>query len=412
MSEPAVSVVIATYNWSSVLRYALRSVLAQTFQDFEVLVVGDACTDDSAEVVRSFDDPRVRWHNLPENSGTQSGPNNYGVRHARAPWIAYHGHDDLWHPRHLESLVEASRRAEADVWFALAVLIDPDGRRRLSGLHPGERYGEGDVVVPSSMMHRRSIFDEVGPWRGYQEVVEPPDAEWQQRAWRKGKRFAGTGRLTVFKFPASMRRDSYRLRESHEQAAFWRRLESGGGVVEEELVEVLRGALAQPDFRFRAPLQFAHAPLGWTNLLARSVRGLEPEMAPMQPLPESVTAGDLPLRISGAPASVTAGDRLALDVAIANLSAYPLTSHLPHPVHLAYRWLDAGGAVVVADGLRSVLDPQLLPGEERAYRCAVQVPETRGDHVLRVALVQEGVRWFDGPSEQGDRDLPVTVLAR
>src|SRR5689334_22011953 len=49
--EPLVSVIIATYNWSSVLRLAVHSVLWQTHQDFEILVVGDGCTDDSEAVV-------------------------------------------------------------------------------------------------------------------------------------------------------------------------------------------------------------------------------------------------------------------------------------------------------------------------------------------------------------------------
>ena len=53
---PAVTVVVATYNRSRVLRHAVASVVASTFRDWELLVVGDACTDDSGEVVRSFAD--------------------------------------------------------------------------------------------------------------------------------------------------------------------------------------------------------------------------------------------------------------------------------------------------------------------------------------------------------------------
>jgi len=85
--EPLVSVVVATYNWSSVLRYALLSAQNQTFRNFEVLVIGDGCIDDSAEVVESLGDPRFRWENLPVNSGHQSTPNNRGIELARGEWV-------------------------------------------------------------------------------------------------------------------------------------------------------------------------------------------------------------------------------------------------------------------------------------------------------------------------------------
>src|SRR3954453_5561675 len=101
---PRVTIITATYNYSSVLRYAIKSALEQTFQDFEHWIIGDGCTDDSDEVVRSFNDPRLHWHNLPENVGSQFAPNNKGLELARGEYIAYLGHDDIWHPSHLAKL--------------------------------------------------------------------------------------------------------------------------------------------------------------------------------------------------------------------------------------------------------------------------------------------------------------------
>src|SRR5947207_7975428 len=80
---PRVTVIMATYNWSSVLPYSIGSALRQSFTDFELLVVGDGCTDDSEQVVTAIGDPRVRWINLSSNSGHQSAPNNEGLRQAR-----------------------------------------------------------------------------------------------------------------------------------------------------------------------------------------------------------------------------------------------------------------------------------------------------------------------------------------
>src|SRR3954462_12730972 len=124
---PLVSVIIATYNWSSVLRYALLSAQSQTFTDFEVLVIGDGCTDDSADLVASFADSRFRWENLPTNHGHQSAPNNRGLELARGEWIAYLGHDDLWMPNHLELLLRKLNEPRADVGFSLAMLVGAPG---------------------------------------------------------------------------------------------------------------------------------------------------------------------------------------------------------------------------------------------------------------------------------------------
>jgi glycosyltransferase involved in cell wall biosynthesis len=78
--SPVVSVIMATYNRSNVLCYAIESVLWQTFKEWELWIVGDACTDDTATVVASFKDKRIHFVNLPVNTGEQSGPNNEGVK--------------------------------------------------------------------------------------------------------------------------------------------------------------------------------------------------------------------------------------------------------------------------------------------------------------------------------------------
>ncbi len=97
-SAPSVTVIVPTFNSSATLRLALQSVLNQEFQDFEVWVVGDGCTDDSAQVALSFNDNRINWINLAQNSGSPAAPNNEGLRRARGRYIAYLGHDDLWFP--------------------------------------------------------------------------------------------------------------------------------------------------------------------------------------------------------------------------------------------------------------------------------------------------------------------------
>ena len=214
---PLVSVVTATYNWSEVLRWAIHSVRAQQYPRWEMIVVGDACTDDSAEVVKSFGDPRIRWHNRETNSGSQSIPNNDGIAMARGELVAYLGQDDLWSRDHLVRLVATQRRAHAEVTFALSEVLGPPGSqmRNIVGLFA--RGYQGRHLPPSAVLHRRELAERIGGWRDYREIEQPPDAEFLARAFEAGAVFACTGALTCFKLPSAMRRNSYLERPSHEQ---------------------------------------------------------------------------------------------------------------------------------------------------------------------------------------------------
>jgi glycosyltransferase involved in cell wall biosynthesis len=220
-ASPRVTVIIPTYNWSSVLPYSVGSALGQTFRDLEVLVVGDGCTDDSEAVVEAIHDPRLRWMNLPGNTGHQSDPNNEGLRQARGELIAYLGHDDLWLPHHLALLVGALSGG-ADLVHSITELVHPDGN--VQAYPTRFEFRPGMNIAPSSLVHRRTVTEAVGGWGRYTELREDPETDLWRRAHRAGYRFGFVPRLTVVKFPASWRRDAYRTRACHEQAAWSRRI--------------------------------------------------------------------------------------------------------------------------------------------------------------------------------------------
>ena len=279
---PLVSVVIATYNWSSVLRFAIASALRQTYPRFEVIVVGDGCTDDSEEVVRSFADPRVSWHNLPENSGHQSVPNNTGIDLARGDYIAYHGHDDIWLPTHLATVMRPLLEGQGDLAYTVTEVLGPleGGYRALKGLSPSGRYTRNIWIPPSSLAHRKSLVDEIGPWRDYRTIVRPPDIDFVVRAHEHGNRLVPVNALTVFKFNSVYRRNSYIERPSYEQARYFRRLEHERGFVYREL-----GAVALATLRSlfvsisrdlpQLPTEPDQPPPGWHVTQWRRIRGLE-----------------------------------------------------------------------------------------------------------------------------------------
>jgi glycosyltransferase involved in cell wall biosynthesis len=222
MTSPRVSVIIATYNRSAVLRYAVASVLNQTVRDFELLVVGDGCTDDSEEVVAGMKDPRIRWINLPANSGHQSGPNSRGLQEARGEFVAYLGHDDLWLKHHLECTI--GKLEETGAAFAHSLLIrilSADDELGRPVFHKSQ-YGYG--APPSCTVHRRSVAAKIGGWNDYRNLVLPPETDFSDRARAAGFTATFVPRFTVIKFPGSIRKNVYRDKPSHEQAHWFRRI--------------------------------------------------------------------------------------------------------------------------------------------------------------------------------------------
>jgi hypothetical protein len=241
-----VSVVLSTYNWSSALRCALRSVELQTFSEFEVLVIGDGCTDDSELVVRSFGDSRFKWHNLPRNNGSQYAANNRGLELASADWVAYLGQDDIWHPRHLEACLNAGSRNGTDFVASICMMYGPPGSgiRAVTGLFVDDQYSPRAWMPPSSWMHTKSLVEQTGYWKAPDAVRLPVDCAFLTSVIEAGTRIVSTDELTVFKFNAAWRRNSYRLKPVGEQKAVLDQIESGLDFRQNEWRETARAFLA------------------------------------------------------------------------------------------------------------------------------------------------------------------------
>lgn len=283
---PRVSVIIATYNRAAVLRYAIKTVLWQTLHDFELLVIGDGCTDDSASVVAAFDDPRITWHNLPSNSGSAAIPNATGVSMARGKYIAYLGHDDLWHPAHLETLTSALESSGAAVGFALCAYYGAPETpiRQLRGA-----MIDGGVPKsfpsPITAMHRRDLIDKTGTWRDYTETDAPPFTDLMQRAQAQGARFVSTHRLTAFKFPAIWRKNVYLDNPFDEQAALFQRMQTEPDFIERELTTIAEAyalGLTEPESGLKGVKRPKHAPKGWKIEMLRRYRGLDARELPAE----------------------------------------------------------------------------------------------------------------------------------
>jgi Glycosyl transferase family 2 len=220
-TNPQVTVIVATYNCSRVLRCALLSLCNQDFRDFEAWVVGDCCTDDSERVVAGIADARLNWANLPARGGSQCEPNNEGLRRARGKYIAYLGHDDLWFPWHLASLMETLEREHADFAYAGVVLTGPDGPAQAFG--DVRRNAQNNPTPPSGWLHRREIVEKCGPWPRPEAKPLGLDMGFQARAFLAGFRFVPSWKISVIKFPSHWWR-TYALRDGYPQESYWARM--------------------------------------------------------------------------------------------------------------------------------------------------------------------------------------------
>lgn len=238
-SAPRVTIVMATYNRSNVLACAIETVLWQTISDWELWVIGDACTDDSEAVVHAFADRRIHWYNLQQNCGEQSGPNNEGVRRARGQYIAYLNHDDLWFPDHLECALAELDATHADMVITLQERILPGDKKYVEGVFPNRTFIPGAAPAEaSSWVFRKKLADAIGPWRPYREIYDTPISDWKHRVWKAGKQVSIIPRLTVIAINSAP--NSYRERpDQPHRARLAQMREDPEGLRGRELAELL-----------------------------------------------------------------------------------------------------------------------------------------------------------------------------
>lgn len=136
MKNPAVSVIIPMYNVESYVGECLESVLLQTFQDYEVIVVDDCSTDDSVKIVEEYApkfDGRLQLFSMEKNTGTPGKPRNKGIELARGEYIQFLDADDFMILHALEALYTAAKKYDADVVYSAAhyLMKNPDDVKTL-----------------------------------------------------------------------------------------------------------------------------------------------------------------------------------------------------------------------------------------------------------------------------------------
>ncbi len=181
MSLPLVSVIIPVYNGPEGLARAIRSVLGQTFENFELIIVDDCSTDPIEATVKEFIDLRIQYHRHAQNKGA-SGARNTGMRLAKGDFWAFLDSDDEFLPQRLETQVKEFVRLPEDVGLIISNLGNLEKKdcpyvapQIASGFVNSCAFPGSVFSPPSSWMLRKDIMARVGFFDEQIRVIEDAD---------------------------------------------------------------------------------------------------------------------------------------------------------------------------------------------------------------------------------------------
>ncbi len=212
--EPLVSVCIATYEHTGpLLERTIPSVLAQTYERWELIIVGDASSPEHERAIRGVADPRVTFVNLPmrgpypeppERWYVAGGPpSNEAHRRARGAWICALDDDDTFTPDHIEKLLAGARDRDLELCYGRVREHHPDGSEELLLSFPPQY---GTITFQATLMHAHmrwicaelgdGLFNVAGDWSRIRRMlrigvrmgmIDDVVAEiWPSRLWREG----------------------------------------------------------------------------------------------------------------------------------------------------------------------------------------------------------------------------------
>ena len=220
--------IIPTFNRAHSIGRAVRSVLAQTYQNIELIVVDDASTDDTAEKMAQIDDPRLMYLPQTENRGA-AGARNVGLETAKGSLIAFQDSDDEWLLGKLEMQVSTLERLgeEYGATFGGKLLYGRDVTGKVGEHlachvpHPNQidlsgnitaKLAERNFISPQTMLIRRSVIDQIG---GFDERL-PCNNDWEfmlRMSTVTKVHYSGGPVVAAFISPDSIsQRDSYKVR--------------------------------------------------------------------------------------------------------------------------------------------------------------------------------------------------------
>jgi glycosyltransferase involved in cell wall biosynthesis len=210
-TNPLVSVCIATYtNVTQLIGRSIPSVLAQDYQNIEIVVVGDNAPPETAAAIAQLDDPRIRYENLsirgpypeaPDQSWLVAGTGaiNRALQMARGAWIAVNDDDDALRPHHISTLLTVAQSSRDEVVYGRLVRHAPDGPDELGGVFPPVSHGFGWQLALQHRAMRLFEYKLAAALFGH-----PGDWDRARRMIRAGVRFRMVDEVVMDYYPAKL----------------------------------------------------------------------------------------------------------------------------------------------------------------------------------------------------------------
>lgn len=208
--EPLISITIPTYNRGRLfVERTLPPILCQTYENFEVVIIGDHCTDNTADLIAGIKDPRIRFYNLPERfcypkdsikRWKLAGIKAIKVAHemAHGSWVAHLDDDEVFSPDHLEKLLVCAQEGNCEFVSGRARLEVSPGEwiekgsplfRKEFHLGPVTPYSTAVGPVPhSTILYRKYVSDVINFEGRWLEYGLNGDAFWMRRLFNAGVR--------------------------------------------------------------------------------------------------------------------------------------------------------------------------------------------------------------------------------
>jgi glycosyltransferase involved in cell wall biosynthesis len=210
---PSVSILMPTFKHAPFIRRAIESLQAQTFTDWELIIVDDASPDNTSEIVSVYlGDDRFRYYRLPTNQGVGAAL-NFAMAHARGRYIAYLSSDDLYYPQHLARLVDVLDN-QPEIYLAYggvrwryqlytptlqgAEAVGNEAHWLANPLPPTKDnpLPSGNLFAPIQVMHRRDYENGVR-WQTRAEIVtDKLERDFWHALAQQGISFGYTGEIS------------------------------------------------------------------------------------------------------------------------------------------------------------------------------------------------------------------------